>query len=788
MMTTDSSLTQRLRQYALDLGADLVGVASVSRYEHAPLLLSPQGHWPEAKNVVVIAVHHGDAVIEMGGRPTPHDMGPYSIQNMMNARMEHIVWALSRFLEESGWKTMPMPATNIWRFRPYGEVDRPFVPDLSNIHAAAAAGLGEIGWSGLLLSPEFGPRNRFCTLITEAPLEPSPLYDGPPLCDHCLMCAKYCQADALDKEVDGECQVRIEDKVMTYANKNLWRCAWGEHFGLDLSLPKPDEVTEEVLLQNLAEHGQRGGEMGSCLRHCLPPHLRHFDSDYTDTVRRRPDTSGDGKPVDRPATWAAHRLVFDWGVDVLAVADADQCRAAGLELPPLLTDGQRLLTFALQWPEGCRAPGEPARPTLPVATALADLRGFVEMDLVRLLERHGYAAVPHYGVPLATAVTATGLGVGDQSGITVEPYGQRVVVGCVVTSCPLERGRVVNPQPVGKDVAALIRSLAGQGAVKGAQDHLDLLVGDIQMVGVATSERLDAVAAQLESLLDQEAMVVNLVDAGGTHGPVIPEPARRSQPVIRRPGDHLPGARSVVVLGTALPALAIDRATEPPAESVGPYAAAVYQSRRELRYAAARVAVGLETAGYRAAVVDDVLGTASAVANPRGRQPDANASRFAAVAAGLGTLLHTGAVWALSFGVRARFISVVTDAPLPPTPLVTQPPPCPHCPHPCLSACPTQALSADTYTVAIDGHSFSFGVLDWLRCDWAKKYALTGAAGPRWMGSRTDLLPPPGPVTEEVLTEAYASLDPVQKHWLCIMEPCLRSCFRHCGGDVAGDD
>ena len=307
-MQPDKRLTRKLEQKARELGADLVGIAPVSRYEHAPKLLSPRGHWPGARNIIVVATHHTDGVVEMGGREHPQQIGPYAVQGWMNSRNEHMVWELARLLHAEGWGAMPMPATNIWRFRPYGDVDHAFVPDISNIHAAAAAGLGEIGYNGLLLTPEFGPRQRFCTLISDAPLEATPLYRGPALCDRCLLCAKHCLTQAFDKEVLGECEVVIEDKVMRYPDRNMWRCAWGEHFGLDLDLDKPDTITEEVIHEFLAEHGRRGGEMGSCLRYCLPPHLRHFDPEYTNTVRRRLNTGADGRPMDRPATLEAAAL------------------------------------------------------------------------------------------------------------------------------------------------------------------------------------------------------------------------------------------------------------------------------------------------------------------------------------------------------------------------------------------------------------------------------------------------------------------------------------------------
>ena len=50
-----------------------------------------------------------------------------------------------------------------------------FYQFFSQRHAATRAGLGEFGFSNIVLTPEFGPRVRFVSIITEAELEPDPL-------------------------------------------------------------------------------------------------------------------------------------------------------------------------------------------------------------------------------------------------------------------------------------------------------------------------------------------------------------------------------------------------------------------------------------------------------------------------------------------------------------------------------------------------------------------------------------------------------------------------------------
>ncbi len=64
--------------------------------------------------------------------------------------------------------------------------------------AAAACGIGNVGLSGKVLSPVYGPFIRYCFIITDAPLE----VDAPleaPVCDNCGACAAACPGNAISK-------------------------------------------------------------------------------------------------------------------------------------------------------------------------------------------------------------------------------------------------------------------------------------------------------------------------------------------------------------------------------------------------------------------------------------------------------------------------------------------------------------------------------------------------------------------------------------------------------------
>ena len=224
----DTPETTEIKRYALEtLRADLVGIADIKRFANAPLRMSPQGIMPTARSVIVMAVHHPDAAMERGGLEHPQIIGPYAIQYSMNWRLDDMSYRMSRFLEEQGFQAVPIASSNIWRYRGYKELTAQFAPDVSHMHCAVAAGLAEFGFNGLALTPEFGAHQRYVTIITDAVLTPSPLLEPGSVCDNCMICRRECRSGALSKEINGWNEVKIEDKVYRYANKNLWRCAWG---------------------------------------------------------------------------------------------------------------------------------------------------------------------------------------------------------------------------------------------------------------------------------------------------------------------------------------------------------------------------------------------------------------------------------------------------------------------------------------------------------------------------------------------------------------------------------
>jgi epoxyqueuosine reductase QueG len=100
--------------------------------------------------------------------------------------------------------------TEIWEGPPRGAA-KTFSPfrytfgPFSHRHAATRAGLGEFGYNNIVLTPQFGPRQRFNSVITDAELIPDPLI-GEPIClrDQCGLCLQACIMACITMRDDPE--------------------------------------------------------------------------------------------------------------------------------------------------------------------------------------------------------------------------------------------------------------------------------------------------------------------------------------------------------------------------------------------------------------------------------------------------------------------------------------------------------------------------------------------------------------------------------------------------------
>jgi epoxyqueuosine reductase QueG len=256
---TDGRLSKGLRNHLLAEGADLVGFGLVAHMEGAPEIMRPRRYLPDAHSMIAIGLHINEASCDLIERSVDDGTVPASYHSyqmftlaIVNPQLDTIALQGARFLEKLGYRAYPFPANMPHMSKPSAEY--PGGPgDISHKHVAVACGLGQIGWHNLLITPQFGTRQKLTTIITNAPLEPDPICEDQ-LCHHCFRCAHACPTNAISDDPREKVSITIRGKPVQYARIAGWRCRWGcsgmlQSAGgyVDIAMPDEEPSAEELL-------------------------------------------------------------------------------------------------------------------------------------------------------------------------------------------------------------------------------------------------------------------------------------------------------------------------------------------------------------------------------------------------------------------------------------------------------------------------------------------------------------------------------------------------------------
>jgi len=183
-MTPQKELERRAR----DMGARFFGVADLTVAQEA--IVAQGGEFLAAyPRALSAGIALSDGIVDQLPRHKEVVVArTYDrLYDTVNWSLDRIALRLSVTLNEHSFQTFLIPASD--------RVDRENLRGLfSHKLAARLAGLGWIGPSCLLVTPEVGPRVRWVTVLTDASLEAgSPLADQ---CGDCQRCVEACPAQA----------------------------------------------------------------------------------------------------------------------------------------------------------------------------------------------------------------------------------------------------------------------------------------------------------------------------------------------------------------------------------------------------------------------------------------------------------------------------------------------------------------------------------------------------------------------------------------------------------------
>jgi epoxyqueuosine reductase QueG len=179
-----------LKERAEALGVDFFGVADLApAYEAILEQGGPEiAAYPRAISVGITLMHPiVDLLPRRAERAVAVEYRSHAY-DVVNARLDFVTSRLGSALQRAGFRALPIPASK-------RVDDERLCASFSHKLAAHLAGLGWIGKSCLLITPESGPRVRWATVLTDAPVDPT----GKAMkerCGECTECVDICPVQA----------------------------------------------------------------------------------------------------------------------------------------------------------------------------------------------------------------------------------------------------------------------------------------------------------------------------------------------------------------------------------------------------------------------------------------------------------------------------------------------------------------------------------------------------------------------------------------------------------------
>ena len=183
-------------------GADKVGVAPIERFEGVEEAGNPKYILSSVKSVLVL-LHSIPRGWTRGAESHSDWATAYTRGGFLDSSLTiEITYNICTQLENEGYDAVPLYNYPL-EMRSQGVQVKEGVPSPDVIpdgyFAAHLAGLGQYGKCGIFLTPEFGARQQFTMILTNAEFLGDPIMHES-ICDDCKECAKACYANAISAD------------------------------------------------------------------------------------------------------------------------------------------------------------------------------------------------------------------------------------------------------------------------------------------------------------------------------------------------------------------------------------------------------------------------------------------------------------------------------------------------------------------------------------------------------------------------------------------------------------
>jgi hypothetical protein len=271
-----AGLERMIKDFAREQGVEVVGIAGPERLDGPPSL-DPAYTLKGARSIVSLAVPMNvEAIHQFLGKESsvPHNLD----QTRMNTRLHRTSAYLAGFIEAHGYRAQAVASNNSYRRSPDAFATH---PSFSHRFGAMASGIAAQGWSGNVMTEEYGAAMYLGTVVTEAVLSSdrpryAPRHFIDNYCLKCRLCEKTCVAGMFEPKAEeyvllnGELHPRGKRRNLDLCNASCFGLhslsrdkkwtTWGTHWIEDWIEREPDPERKVKLRVTLFREGIKAAD------------------------------------------------------------------------------------------------------------------------------------------------------------------------------------------------------------------------------------------------------------------------------------------------------------------------------------------------------------------------------------------------------------------------------------------------------------------------------------------------------------------------------------------------
>ena len=208
---------EKIKEVALQHGADLVGISSLERFENAPVGFNPKDIYSKTQSIIALAIRVPSETL-YAENPVPFT----HMNNLAVQKMDLITYNISSSLDRLGLKNVLIPTDDPYLYWDKEKQEGRAI--LSLRHVGLLAGLGKLGRNNLLINKDYGSMIQIGAILLPEKFEPDPLAEYEVCPPKCRICLDSCPQNALTGETVIQKECRQLSTYVTEKGYTIKKC------------------------------------------------------------------------------------------------------------------------------------------------------------------------------------------------------------------------------------------------------------------------------------------------------------------------------------------------------------------------------------------------------------------------------------------------------------------------------------------------------------------------------------------------------------------------------------